>query len=148
VYRRWRDTAGLLMELLAEFTAVEIPLADTGTVDEDLRRLAVRISRFFTDHVAGSLVLALIAEAVHNASAAAGLHEFWDRRNTQAAEIVRRAIARGELPAATDPVEVIRALGAPLYYRLLVTHEPIDDTVAERAAATALAAARAGVLTR
>jgi AcrR family transcriptional regulator len=148
VYRRWRDTAGLLMELLAEFTAVAIPLADTGTVDEDLRRLAVQISRFFRDHVAGSLVLALIAEAVHNTSAADGLREFWNHRNTQAAEIVHRAIARGELPAATDPVEVIRALGAPLYYRLLVTHEPVDDTVAERAAATAVAAARAGVLTR
>src|SRR4051794_4476323 len=40
VYRRWRDTAGLLMELLDEFAAVEIPFADTGTVDEDLRQLA------------------------------------------------------------------------------------------------------------
>jgi hypothetical protein len=39
-------------------------------------------------------------------------------------------------------------LGAPLYYRLLVTHEPVDDTVAARAAATALAAARAGALNR
>jgi AcrR family transcriptional regulator len=148
VYRRWRDTTGLLMELLNEFAAVEIPLADTGTVDDDLRRLATQISRFFTDHVAGSLVLALIAESVHNTSAADGLREFWSRRNTQAAEIVHRAIARGELPAATDPVEVIRTLGAPMYYRLLVTHEPFDDTIAERAAATALAAARAGVLNR
>lgn len=146
VYRRWRDTAGLLMELLDEFSAVEIPFGDTGTVDEDLRRLAVQISRFFSDHVAGSLVLALIAESVHNASAAEGLREFWARRNTQAAEIVHRAIAREELPATIDPVEEIRMLGAPLHYRLLVTHEPIDDAVAERAAATALAAARAGVL--
>jgi AcrR family transcriptional regulator len=146
VYRRWRDTAGLLMELLNEFVAVEIPLADTGTVEEDLRRLAVQISRFFIDHVAGSLVLALIAESVHNAPAADGLREFWTRRNTQAAEIVHRAVARGELPEATDPVEVIRMVGAPLYYRLLVTHEPFDETVAERAAAAALAAARAGAL--
>jgi hypothetical protein len=41
---------------------------------------------------------------------------------------------------------VIRSLGAPFYYRMLVSHEPIDETVAEQAAAAAIAAAKAGVL--
>jgi hypothetical protein len=60
---------------------------------------------------------------------------------------VRRAVDDGELPAGTDPLEVIRMLGAPFYYRMFVTREPLDDGLAERAAAAALAAARAGVLT-
>jgi hypothetical protein len=59
---------------------------------------------------------------------------------------VERAIAAGDLPADTDSIEVIRMLGAPFYYRMFVTREPLDDGLAERAAATALAAARAGVL--
>jgi hypothetical protein len=139
-------TGELLLELLDELVAVEIPLVDTGSVDGDLRQLALGISRFFADHTVGVMVLALIAEATHNEQAARGLHEFWTRRNEQAADAVRRAIDRGELPEATDPVEVIRALEAPLYYRLLITHEPVDDIVAERAAAAAVAAARAGAL--
>jgi hypothetical protein len=48
------------------------------------------------------------------------------------------------LPADTDPVEVIRALGAPFYYRMLVTHEPVDENTALQAAAAAIAAAKAG----
>jgi AcrR family transcriptional regulator len=144
VYRRWGDTAGLLMEVLRELVATEIPLVDTGSVDSDLRELAIEISRFFSDHQAGPVVMALISDAVHNPRASDEMRGLWAERNDRAAEAVRRGIDRGELPAATDPVEVIRALGAPIYYRLLVTHETVDDAVAERAAAAALAAARAG----
>jgi len=52
-----------------------------------------------------------------------------------AAQPVRRAIANGELPPDTDPVEVIRAFGAPFYYRMFITHEPLDHALAERTAA-------------
>jgi AcrR family transcriptional regulator len=145
VYRRWRDTTGLLAELLREIVPTEVPLPDSGSVAADLRELALGIGRAYANPVMRSMMLGLIADAVHTPRAADTLREFFHTRNAQAAESVRRGIRRGELPADTDPVEVIRALGAPFYYRMLVTHEPIDDEVAERAAAAALAAARAGV---
>ncbi|MFL6052633.1 MAG: TetR-like C-terminal domain-containing protein [Actinoallomurus sp.] len=46
-----------------------------------------------------------------------------------------RAVARGQLPAGTDPVEVVRAAVAPLYYRLFISREPVDAAVAARAGA-------------
>lgn len=146
VYRRWRDTAGLLLELLTDLSRVEIPLVDSGSLDDDLHSLAQGIAHVYTATNSGPMVLALIAEAVQNERVADGLREFWQHRNDHAAESVRRAIDRGDLPPDTDPIEVIRVLGAPFYYRMLVTHEPIDEDVARRAAATALAAARAGEL--
>jgi hypothetical protein len=39
----------------------------------------------------------------------------------------------------------MHAMSAPLYYRLLVTREPVTEPDADLAAAAALAAARAGV---
>ena len=71
--------------------------------------------------------------------------EFWAARRSAIAVIVDRAIARGELPAGTEPGPVMNAMAAPLYYRLLVTAEPPTPSDADRAAAAALAAARAGV---
>jgi hypothetical protein len=41
----------------------------------------------------------------------------------------------------------VRTVVAPIYLRLLVTAEPIDETTADNAVKVALAAARAGALT-
>lgn len=144
VYRRWRDPVGLLVGLLDELTTTEIPLLDTGSIDVDLRGLALGIYRLYTDPVLRPMVLGLIAAGVHDPRAARTLRDFFRTRNEQAAESVRHAVKRGELPADTDPVEVIRALGAPFYYRMLVTHEPVDENIALQAAAAAIAAAKAG----
>ena len=59
--------------------------------------------------------------------------------------MVTRAVARGELPAQTDPAELVKALVAPIYLRALITGETVDDRTADRAAAVALNAARAGL---
>ncbi|SBW23351.1 hypothetical protein [Protofrankia symbiont of Coriaria ruscifolia] len=48
--------------------------------------------------------------------------------------------------AGTTPVELLKTLAAPIYFRLLITAEPIGDATAEHAAQIALAAAHAGVL--
>jgi Tetracyclin repressor-like, C-terminal domain len=69
--------------------------------------------------------------------------EYYFRR---AEPVISGAIARGERPAATDPAELVRTLIAPIYLRLLVTAEPIDETTADHAAKVARAAARAGAL--
>jgi hypothetical protein len=63
-----------------------------------------------------------------------------------AAPVISGAIARGELPAATDPAELVKTLIAPIYLRLLVTAEPIDEATADHAAKVARAAASAGAL--
>ncbi|MEU5864301.1 MULTISPECIES: TetR/AcrR family transcriptional regulator [unclassified Nonomuraea] len=144
VYRRWRDPVGLLVELITDLTSSEVPLLDTGSIEVDLRGLAVGIHRFYSDPVWRPAMLGLITAAALDPRAAQALHDFFRTRNDMAAESVRHAIERGDLPPDTDPVQVIRSVGAPFYYRMLVSHEPIDETVAEQAAAAAIAAAKAG----
>lgn len=58
-----------------------------------------------------------------------------------------RAIARGELPEGTDPAEMIKTLVAPIYFRVLITGERVDDGTADAAAKVALTAARAALFT-
>jgi hypothetical protein len=72
---------------------------------------------------------------------------FWAARMAQVGPIVERAVERGQLPRGTSATEMIECVAAPLYYRLLVTAEPLTKATAERAAAAALAAARARVFT-
>jgi hypothetical protein len=73
------------------------------------------------------------------------MRQSWAGRLGAISVIVNRAIERGELPAGTDPAAFMHAMSAPLYYRLLVTCEPVTERDADLGAAAALAAARAGV---
>ncbi|WP_051025457.1 MULTISPECIES: TetR/AcrR family transcriptional regulator [Nocardia] len=147
VYRRWPDRDSLIAEALAESVATEIPIPDTGSVDEDLRALA-RSLVAWTTSASGRAILAVMV------STAAGLpappnsarHVFRDRIR-QTLPVVTRAVARGELPEGTDPAEMIKTLVAPIYFRVLITGERVDDSTADAAARVALTAARAQLFT-
>ncbi|MEU7001329.1 TetR/AcrR family transcriptional regulator [Nonomuraea sp. NPDC046570] len=144
VYRRWRDPGGLVTDLMVELADQSTPHADTGSIEGDLRANAMSVLGAINDQRLGATLQAVIAAATCDPAAADALNAFYLRRVKEWATAVDRAVERGELPAGTDGAEVIRAVSAPLYYRLVVTREPVDERHAERAAARVLAAARAG----
>ncbi|MFI7563887.1 TetR/AcrR family transcriptional regulator [[Kitasatospora] papulosa] len=145
VYRRWSTTAGLVADLLTDMAEQSEPRSDTGSLDEDLRANARLVVRTLTDARQGPLFAAVVAAATCDRRTAEALHRFYAVRIEEWAGCVDAAVGRGELPPGTDAREVIRAVSAPLYYRLLASGDPLDETVADRAAAAAAVAARAGV---
>ncbi|MEU5883056.1 TetR/AcrR family transcriptional regulator [Spirillospora sp. NPDC047279] len=148
VYRRWGSAEGLVADALELAAAEPWPVPDTGSAEGDLRALARLVQSGFADAEQGPVAAAFVAAAVQNPGAAKALHTFFARRHEDAAAVVDRAVERGELPAGTDSAEVVRAAVAPLYYRLFITGERIDEAVADRAGSAAFAAARAGAFTR
>jgi len=146
VYRRWGRVDGIVLDLLRELASTGVPLTDTGDFDQDLLELAVGIARFYENERQRLIVEVVVAAGVHDPRARATVKEFFRVRTGQAAELARRAIARGDLPPTTDPVEVIRAMAAPFYYHIFITGEPVDESVARRAATIAAHAARTGLL--
>ncbi|MBL7253102.1 TetR/AcrR family transcriptional regulator [Paractinoplanes lichenicola] len=148
VYRRWGTAAGLVADLLADMAEQSSPRTDLGSLLEDLRANARLVQRTLTDPRQGALFRAVIVAAAGDARAAEALHRFYAVRIAEWSSCVDDAVARGELPGGTDGAEVIRAVSAPLYYRLMISKEPIDEAAADRAAEAATAAARAGVFVR
>ncbi|MET8866140.1 TetR/AcrR family transcriptional regulator [Nonomuraea sp. NPDC004580] len=144
VYRRWGSPAGLVTDLMNEFANQSSPHADTGSVEGDLRANALMVMEALNDPRLGVTLQAVIAAATSDEQAALALRTFYLRRIDEWATVVELAVARGELPQGTHAEELIRAVSAPLYYRLVVTREPVTREVAEASVARALAAARAG----
>ncbi|GAA3473993.1 MULTISPECIES: TetR/AcrR family transcriptional regulator [Nonomuraea] len=145
VYRRWSTTTGLIADLLVDMAEQSTPRTDSGSLDEDLRANARLVVKTLTDPRQGALFKAMIAAATCDERTAAALHRFYATRIEEWAGCVEAAVERGEVPEGTDPHEVIRAVSAPLYYRLLASGDPLDESVADRAATAAATAARAGV---
>ncbi|MGN9838569.1 TetR/AcrR family transcriptional regulator [Nonomuraea sp. H19] len=144
VYRRWGSPAGLVTDLMTELADQSSPHADTGSVEDDLRVNAQAVCRAVNDGRLGATFQAMIAAATCDEQAATALRAFFLRRIEEWAGVVELAVGRGELPAGTDGMEVIRAVSAPLYYRLVVTREPVTPEAAEQSVRRTLAAARAG----
>ncbi|MGW6393457.1 TetR/AcrR family transcriptional regulator [Streptomyces sp. NPDC055103] len=142
IYRNWKDTAGLVAESLAEHFAGEIPIPDTGTVEGDLRALARSLAAAMTTPAGNALLAAVLSDAVRVPQLAEVKRALFDDRFRRAEPVVTRAVERSELPADTDPAELLKNLAAPLYFRLVFTGEPVDAAAADRAVHGALAAAR------
>src|SRR5215217_8103735 len=143
MYRRWGGRRGLVADAVEAFAAGAVQVPDTGNVQEDLRWWARSIVAMLTARDSAAVVRALFSTS-ETPEIRDLRRRFYRTRSAMVVPIVERAVARGELPAGTDAAEVIRQVGAPLYYRFLVIAEP-TAAVADLAADAALAAARGGV---
>jgi hypothetical protein len=123
-----------------------VPFPDSGDISADLQALARSLVRFLASPAGQAVAAVTLSDAGRMPEFAGARRRFFEDRYRRAEPVIRGAIARGELPAGTDPAEVVRAVVAPIYLRILVTAEPISDRTADTAAAAALAAAKAGAL--
>jgi AcrR family transcriptional regulator len=147
VYRRWKDLEALLVDALSEHIAVDVPIPDSGSIEGDLRALARALVTSYTSATGQAAVLAaMFTGAAHLPEVVVARRLVFEERFRLAGPVVTRAVERGELPAGTDPAELLKTLIAPIYFRLLMTGEPVDETTADQAVRITLAAARAGAL--
>lgn len=145
VYRGYGDKERLVADALENGADVTIPVPDTGGVDEDLRLLARGVASMLAMRDGAAAVLALVAGLRGSPAVGRVVQRFWGARLLTIRPIVERAVTRGELAADTDARLLLAHMAAPLYYRMLLTTEPLTDDFADLCAAATLTAARAGL---
>jgi AcrR family transcriptional regulator len=148
VYRRWTNRESLVSDVLGEQIAIDFPIPDTGSVEDDLRQLAQSFVAWVTSATGRMIFTAVYSDATRIPGISDVRRELFEYGPRRTAVVIERAVERGELPAGTDPAAVLRALIAPIYFRLTVTGEPVNPAAADQAAQIALAAARADVFRR
>ncbi|MFI1459303.1 TetR/AcrR family transcriptional regulator [Nocardia carnea] len=142
VYRRWRDTGGLIADLFAAAADIDWHPRDTGSLRGDLAALNAEIQESFTEKP--SIAAALVAVSFRSDEAARALQQLWEDRYAQSEIVVERALRRGELPPHTEPRALLIAATAPLYHHLVLLRTPPDPALPDRAAHAATLAGRAG----
>jgi AcrR family transcriptional regulator len=131
VYRRWRTKEALVLDAMLAQASQTVAVPDTGTLRGDLLELARRSAAIQTSPAGEAVIRAVAGEAPGNPQIAAASRRFWAERLQLDRTILQRARDRGEIGAATLRRPVIEALLGPLYFRLLVTGEPLDDAYIE-----------------
>jgi AcrR family transcriptional regulator len=127
IYRWWKSKTDILMDALLQDAAEELTPADHGDLREDLSEQLSRVAAFLTRSDAGAVCRALIGQAQHDPAFATDFRaRFLAEQRERDRLPFDRAIARGQVPASTDVPSDLDELLGPIYYRALVTGEPID----------------------
>jgi len=142
IYRRWTSKDDMLLDAVRA-TAASIDPPDTGSVRSDLLAMLSELARLFTMTPAGDAARALIGEFAQNADLARAFRgSFLTQRIAITESVLRRGVERGELRADADTRLVTEMLIAPMFFRHVVSGEPLDAAFAARVIDHALAAAR------
>ena len=134
VYRRWPTKPELIADAALVHSAENVPTPDTGTLHGDLRALAIEVVANIGTEGGSRRSRSIVAAAATSDELMTELHAFWAHRLAAAAPVVERAVERGELPPDSDANLVIESLVGPIWLRLLLTGEPIDEDFARRIA--------------
>jgi AcrR family transcriptional regulator len=139
IYRRWPSKEDLVVDAVAQVLATP-PTTDSGSVREDLRRLARELHGLMSASATGGVFPRMAAEVARRSRLGRlyGQRVIGPRR-AAFAEALRRGIRRGELPPDTDVELAIDLLVGGLLLRRLTGRLGRSDPTPDRAVDVLLA---------
>jgi AcrR family transcriptional regulator len=143
LYRRFGTREQLLLEALLERGSERVPIPDTGSLRGDLAAYGKAIVASLRSPEIVAVARTIAATSDRDSALAETSRRFWAARLELAGAMVERAIERGEVPADTDAGVVVEAVLGAIYFRLLMSGEPLDKRFAD-AVADLVAAGAAG----
>jgi AcrR family transcriptional regulator len=126
IYRHWADKDAVLRAAVEAIVPAAIA-PDTGSLRGDLAHFAGDLCRILATPPTSALIPGLIDAAERDGGLARLLAQFTTGRRRPVHEAVQRAVERGELAENVDPELVAGLLLGPLFYRRLLSREPLDD---------------------
>jgi AcrR family transcriptional regulator len=126
IYRWWSSKVDVLMEAFTQDMAEHLTPPDYGNLGRDLRAHLHRLALFLTESDPGAVFRALAGQAQHDAELATRLRtDYLSQQRERDRLPLERAVQRGQLPPDVDLDLAVDQLVGPIYYRVLVTGEPV-----------------------
>lgn len=133
IYRRWPSKGLLFLDSLLSLNEPVLDYPDTGDILADLRCQIYAAVDLLANPPWGPLYQALVGEAQHDPAVAAGLDERFIRPQTdKTVARLKAAQEQGQVSAGFDLDLVMAILSGPLYYRLLISQEPVSHDYVDR----------------
>jgi len=130
ILRRWPSKAAVAAAAVQRLALQTVDVPQTGTLHGDLHALLTGAVDAFS-RGAGSFVPRLMRESGHHPEIAELLRTVIHTRRGAYRRVLARAIARRELDPDVDQDLIIDLLVGPVWTRLLITHDPITETLVD-----------------
>ena len=139
VYRHWPDKRAVLLAAV-EAMVPSATAPDSGTLRGDLVGFGHDLARIISTPPTSALVPALIDAAERDPEIARLLAEFTAQRRRPVHAAVERAVARGEVEDGRDAGLIDGLLLGPIFYRRLLSRQPVTEAFVESVVDTFLRA--------
>lgn len=128
IYKWWPNKAAVVMDGFLSATAAKLPVPDTGSALNDILIHATSLARFLTSRE-GIIITELVGEGQFDSKLAKEYRtRYFQPRRLQAKHLLEKGIQRGELKETLDIELSIDLIYGPIFYRLLVTGDKLDDS--------------------
>jgi AcrR family transcriptional regulator len=132
IYKWWPSRAAVALEGMTLVAADSWDVPESATALEALAEHMRAVVRLFTSSPAGALMRSLAADAQSDPEIAEALRQQWlEPRRAVSRRILLDGIAAGELAEDLDLEATLDLIYAPLYYRLLFGHGPLEEDETE-----------------
>ncbi|MGP3921372.1 TetR/AcrR family transcriptional regulator [Nonomuraea sp. 10N515B] len=133
VYRRWHSRGLLFLDAVLSLNTEGLDHRDTGDIVADLREVMTKAADLLGRPPWGPLYQDLIGEAQHDPEVAAALNRrFIEPQTANTLTRLKAAKAQGQLAPGFDLDLAFEILSGPLYYRFLITQQPVTHDYIDR----------------
>ncbi|HDX9591031.1 TPA: TetR/AcrR family transcriptional regulator [Bacillus pseudomycoides] len=120
--------AAVVMDGFLSVAAAKLPVPDTGSALNDILIHVTSLAKFLTSRE-GTIITELIGEGQFDSKLAKEYRtRYFQPRRLQARHLLEKGIQRGELKETLDIELSIDLIYRPIFYRLLVTGDKLDDS--------------------
>jgi AcrR family transcriptional regulator len=138
IYKWWPTRGAVAVDAYFHRSAPTNTIEDTGDLARDLTTQLAKIIDAFRGRP-GVVMAELIGQAQTDPTLAETLRSRWLKpRRDETAAVLQRAIDRAEIRPDIDIAALMDQLFAPIYYRLTMRHEPLDEDLSQRLVCTLL----------
>ena len=135
LYRWWPGKGAVAMEAFLAAVSPKIAFPHTDSAVADIIAQMLRLAEAYRG-TTGRIVCELIALGQADPDVlAAYLQGYMVPRRDAAKEVLARGVASGEIRADVDLDLMVDALYGPLFHRMLLRHQPLDDAFVRDSAA-------------
>ncbi|MBB6733415.1 TetR/AcrR family transcriptional regulator C-terminal ligand-binding domain-containing protein [Cohnella zeiphila] len=132
IYKWWPNKAAVVMDGFLSAASDRLPVPDTGFVLQDILDHVKNVTRFMTSPE-GQIIKELIGEGQFDSGLAEAYQtRYIQPRRLEARQLLERGVRHRELKEDLDIELSIDLLYGPIFYRLLVLGDPMDDVYVEK----------------
>jgi AcrR family transcriptional regulator len=145
IYRRWRSKDELALAVLIDMVEKVVSFPDLGDTRAELVAFVGGAVDILGSTLMGRVMQGLVSDLAADPELARAFREqVVAVRVAEVSRLVERGIARGDLRPDTDHELLHELLFGPVYYRLLLSGAPLDESLAERVVTAVLPAFATG----